>query len=130
MHPLPKRTKQTHHKKRQIPHHQPPTIPMQTLPNIFHGNQRHTPIPKTPNRTTNNKHMQTPSRKKRHKKHRTTHRTPQRHHKQPPRGDMAEHATKVNDYLMKNVDLSQLECDELWTFIKKKRENTTAKRPN
>jgi len=31
--------------------------------------------------------------------------------------DMAEHATKVNDYLMKNVGLSQLECDELWTFV-------------
>jgi transposase-like protein len=35
--------------------------------------------------------------------------------------DMAEHATKVNDYLIKNVGLSQLECDELWTFVKKKR---------
>jgi hypothetical protein len=33
---------------------------------------------------------------------------------------MAEHATKINDYIMKNMDLSQLECDELWTFIKKK----------
>jgi len=37
--------------------------------------------------------------------------------------DMAEHATKVNDYLMKNVGLSRFECDELWTFVKK-RENT------
>jgi len=35
--------------------------------------------------------------------------------------DMAEHAAKVNDYLMKNVGLSQLECDELWIFVKKKR---------
>jgi hypothetical protein len=31
--------------------------------------------------------------------------------------------------LMKNVGLSQLECDELWSFVKK-RKNTTAKRPN
>jgi transposase-like protein len=37
--------------------------------------------------------------------------------------DMAEHAAKVNDYLMKNVGLSQLECDELWTFVKKKRKH-------
>jgi hypothetical protein len=36
---------------------------------------------------------------------------------------MAEHAAKVNDYLMKNVGLSQLECDEFWTFIKKKRKH-------
>jgi len=35
--------------------------------------------------------------------------------------DMAEHAAKVNDYLMKNVGLSQFECDELWSFVKKKR---------
>ena len=37
--------------------------------------------------------------------------------------DMAEHAAKVNDYLMKNLGLSQYECDELWTFIKKKRKH-------
>jgi hypothetical protein len=36
---------------------------------------------------------------------------------------MAEHATKVNDYLMKNVGLSQFECDEIWTFVKKKRKH-------
>ncbi len=33
---------------------------------------------------------------------------------------MAEHAAKVNDYLMKNVDLSQYKCDELWSFVKKR----------
>jgi transposase-like protein len=35
--------------------------------------------------------------------------------------DMAEHATEVNDYLMKNLGLSQYECDELWSFVKKKK---------
>jgi hypothetical protein len=32
---------------------------------------------------------------------------------------MAEHATEVNDYLMKNLGLTQYECDEIWTFVKK-----------
>jgi hypothetical protein len=40
---------------------------------------------------------------------------------------MAEHATKVNDYLMKNLGLSQYECDELWTFVKKKRKRLSEK---
>jgi transposase-like protein len=35
--------------------------------------------------------------------------------------DMAEHATEVSDYLMKDLCLSQFECDEIWTFIKKKK---------
>jgi transposase-like protein len=35
--------------------------------------------------------------------------------------DMAEHALKVSDFLMKNLGLSQYECDEFWTFVKKKR---------
>ena len=33
--------------------------------------------------------------------------------------DMAEHAELMNDYLIKNVGLTPLECDELWSFIKK-----------
>ncbi|MDR0372778.1 MAG: hypothetical protein LBI79_04370 [Nitrososphaerota archaeon] len=37
--------------------------------------------------------------------------------------DMAEHVQSVNDYLIKDLGLSQYECDELWTFIKK-RKNT------
>jgi transposase-like protein len=37
--------------------------------------------------------------------------------------DLAEHATSVSDYLMKNLGLTQYECDELWTFIKKKRKH-------
>lgn len=35
--------------------------------------------------------------------------------------DMAEHAEKVNDYLIKNLNLTQFECDEFWTTIKKNR---------
>jgi len=34
--------------------------------------------------------------------------------------DMAEHAITVNDYFMKNLGLSQYECNEIWTFIKKR----------
>jgi len=41
--------------------------------------------------------------------------------------DMAEHAQKVSAYLMKNLGLSQYECDEFWTFIKKKRRKLSEK---
>jgi len=34
---------------------------------------------------------------------------------------MAEHATELNAYLIKDVGLSQFECDEIWKFIKKKK---------
>jgi len=34
---------------------------------------------------------------------------------------MAEHASELSDYLMKNLGLSQYECDELWSFVKKKK---------
>jgi hypothetical protein len=34
---------------------------------------------------------------------------------------MAEHATEISEYLMKNLGLSQYECDELWSFVKKKK---------
>ena len=57
--------------------------------------------------------------KKRHKKHRTTHRT-HRDTIGTLLEDLAEHATEVSEYLMQNIGLSQFECDELWTFIKKK----------
>jgi hypothetical protein len=40
---------------------------------------------------------------------------------------MAEHATEVNDYLMKNLGLSQYECDELWSFVKKKKRHLSEK---
>jgi hypothetical protein len=35
--------------------------------------------------------------------------------------DMAEHAAELNNYLIKDLGLSQYECDEIWTFIKKKK---------
>jgi transposase-like protein len=35
--------------------------------------------------------------------------------------DMAEHAAEVSEYFMKDLGLSQFECDEIWTFIKKKK---------
>lgn len=41
--------------------------------------------------------------------------------------DMAEHAQNVSAYLMKNLGLSQYECDELWSFIKKKRRKLSEK---
>ena len=33
--------------------------------------------------------------------------------------DLAEHADRLNDFLMHDVKLTPIECDELWTFIKK-----------
>jgi hypothetical protein len=41
--------------------------------------------------------------------------------------DMAEHAQKMNAYLIKNLGLSQYECDEFWTFVKKKRKRLSEK---
>jgi transposase-like protein len=41
--------------------------------------------------------------------------------------DMAEHAEKMNTYLIKNLNLSQYECDEFWTFVKKKRKRLSEK---
>ena len=41
--------------------------------------------------------------------------------------DMAEHAQNVSAYLMKNLALSQYECDEFWTFVKKKRKRLSEK---
>lgn len=33
--------------------------------------------------------------------------------------DMAEHAEHMNEYLIHDVGLTPIECDELWTFVKK-----------
>ena len=33
--------------------------------------------------------------------------------------DMAEHAEEMNEYLIKTLRLTPLECDELWSFVKK-----------
>jgi transposase-like protein len=41
--------------------------------------------------------------------------------------DIAEHAQKMNAYLIKNLGLSQYECDEFWTFVKKKRKRLSEK---
>jgi transposase-like protein len=35
--------------------------------------------------------------------------------------DMAEHAEHMNDYLIKNLELTPFECDELWSMVKKNR---------
>jgi hypothetical protein len=35
--------------------------------------------------------------------------------------DMAEHAEKMNEYLIKNIGLTPFECDELWSFVKNKK---------
>ncbi len=35
--------------------------------------------------------------------------------------DLAEHAEKMNEYLITNVGLSPMECDELWSMVKKNR---------
>ena len=33
--------------------------------------------------------------------------------------DMAEHAAEMNEYLIKTLELTPLECDEIWSFVKK-----------
>ena len=35
--------------------------------------------------------------------------------------DIAEHADTMSEYLIKNLKLSPMECDEFWTFVKNKR---------
>ena len=35
--------------------------------------------------------------------------------------DMAEHAEQMNNYLIKNLNLTPFECDELWSIVKKNR---------
>jgi hypothetical protein len=77
------------------------------------------PLSKTPNRAANNQYMYKHLRKKRQTKHRATNRSPPRRHRQPPRR-MAEHASELSEYLMKNRGLSAYECDEFWSFVKKK----------
>jgi len=42
--------------------------------------------------------------------------------------DLAEHAERVNDHLIRDLGLTQFECDELWSTVKKNRRrlSTTA----
>ena len=41
--------------------------------------------------------------------------------------DMAEHCRGVTEFLIKEVELSRLEIDELWTFVKKNKRNLGGK---
>ena len=41
--------------------------------------------------------------------------------------DMAEHAKVMNEYLIKNLKLTPIECDELWAFVKKSKRRLTPK---
>jgi transposase-like protein len=42
-------------------------------------------------------------------------------------GDVAEHAEKLNDFLIHDLKLSPIECDEFWTFIKKNKRKLSPK---
>ena len=44
--------------------------------------------------------------------------------------DMAEHAEQMNDYLIRNLELTPFECDELWSFVKKKQKKVDPSSPN
>ena len=44
--------------------------------------------------------------------------------------DLAEHAKEINEFLMRDVKLSPVECDELWTFIKKNKRRLTPNAQN
>jgi len=44
--------------------------------------------------------------------------------------DMAEHAERMNEHLIKNLGLTAFECDELWSFVKKKQKNVGPCRSN
>ena len=35
-------------------------------------------------------------------------------------GDLAKHAREVTDFLIKNVGLTKIQVDEMWSFVKKK----------
>lgn len=41
--------------------------------------------------------------------------------------DIAEHAENLNEFLIHDVKLSPIECDEFWTFIKKNKRKLTPK---
>ena len=44
--------------------------------------------------------------------------------------DLAEHAREMNEFLIQDVKLSPIECDELWTFVKKKKRKLTLNAQN
>lgn len=37
--------------------------------------------------------------------------------------DLANHAREVTNFLITNIGLSQIEVDEMWSFVKKRKEN-------
>ncbi len=37
--------------------------------------------------------------------------------------DLANHSREVTDFLITNIGLSQIEVDEMWSFVKKRKEN-------
>lgn len=37
--------------------------------------------------------------------------------------DLANHSREVTDFLIANIGLSQIEVDEMWSFVKKRKEN-------
>jgi transposase-like protein len=38
----------------------------------------------------------------------------------------AAHSEQVSDYLMRNLDVPEVQLDELWTFVQKKEQNLSA----
>jgi len=41
--------------------------------------------------------------------------------------DVAEHAERLNDFLIIDVELTPVECDEFWTFVKKNKRKLSPK---
>jgi hypothetical protein len=41
--------------------------------------------------------------------------------------DLAEHAEQMNDYFIKELELTPNECDELWSMVKKNRKRLSEK---
>lgn len=44
--------------------------------------------------------------------------------------DIAEHATQMNDILIRELELSPIECDEFWSFVKKNKKMLSKKAQN
>ena len=44
--------------------------------------------------------------------------------------DIAEHAEQMNDFLIHDLKLTPIECDEFWSFVKKKKRNLSVHAQN
>jgi phosphatidate phosphatase PAH1 len=44
--------------------------------------------------------------------------------------DIAEHATQMNEILIHDLELTPIECDEFWTFVKKNKRKLSKKAQN